>query len=601
VFCGAALSKGKGLMPEQYIYRNDEFIKILPAWAQELAAKYGSKTANLYILYGNIRDLLPHKKKEDEFTFTRIQEYISEVLFGNQDVIVYYDRSSGVTFCKPDMERDYLTAMPGLCSNPDVIADDFVSRDPEESFPFLEKYFLSRIPAGKREKCRMVFIIDYAETIVPAGDLVRLSDTDRYCMVTFNRWASDPKFINGDISIILLTENLTDVASRLAGSPSTVKINVPFPDEKVRESFLKSKEEEGKLLLERGLSPAKLAAITSGINLMNINRLVSESFEENRPLSMEFMRQRKKIIIENEAVGLLEFMETSYNLSNVSGHDFVKKRFKNAAKAIKMGRPDVLPMGYLIAGPVGTGKSFMVSAFAGEIGIPMVKFRNFRTKWQGETESNLERVLSILKAMSPVAVMIDEADAFLGARDQEGDSGTSNRVFAQIASFMGNTEYRGKIIWFLITCRPDLIPIDLKRQGRAEEHLALFYPETDDDREDLFKILVRKLDLDIRNFPIRDLFKKYRHEYSGADLEAVLVRAKLLAAMEDRVYVKREDMEEAMEDFVPAAYPYEVELQNLVAALECTSKEMIPKKFRDMPRAKIISTIQELKVLLRER
>ena len=88
-------------MPEQYIYINNEYIKILPAWAQELAAKYGSKTANLYILYGNIRDLLPHKKKEDEFTFTRVQEYISEVLFGNQDVIAYYDRFSGVTFCKP--------------------------------------------------------------------------------------------------------------------------------------------------------------------------------------------------------------------------------------------------------------------------------------------------------------------------------------------------------------------------------------------------------------------------------------------------------------------------------------------------------------------
>jgi ATP-dependent 26S proteasome regulatory subunit len=166
---------------------------------------------------------------------------------------------------------------------------------------------------------------------------------------------------------------------------------------------------------------------------------------------------------------------------------------------------------------------------------------------------------------------------------------------------MGNTEYRGKIIWFLITCRPDLIPIDLKRQGRAEEHLALFYPETDTDREDLFRTLVRKLDLDIRNFPITELFKKYKHEYSGADLEAVLVRAKLLAAMEDRIYVKREDMETAMEDFVPATYPHEVELQNMVAALECTSKEMIPKKFRDMPRTKIISTIQELKVLLRER
>jgi SpoVK/Ycf46/Vps4 family AAA+-type ATPase len=258
-------------------------------------------------------------------------------------------------------------------------------------------------------------------------------------------------------------------------------------------------------------------------------------------------------------------------------------------------------MGYLISGPVGTGKSFMVSAFAGEIGIPMVKFRNFRTKWQGETESNLEKVLNILRAMSPVAVMIDEADAFLGDRNQEGDSGTSNRVFAQISGFMGNTEYRGKIIWFLITCRPDLIPIDLKRQGRAEEHLALFYPETDKDREDLFRTLARKLGIDIRNFPITDLFKKYKHEYSGADLEAVLVRAKLLAAMEDRIYVKRGDMEAAMSDFAPAAYPYEVELQNLVAALECTSREMIPKKFRNISRTRIINDIQELKVLLGER
>ena len=58
----------------------------------------------------------------------------------------------------------------------------------------------------------------------------------------------------------------------------------------------------------------------------------------------------------------------------------------------------------ITAGPVGTGKSFIVSAFAGEIGIPMVKFRNFRSKWQGVTESNLEKVLNILTAMSPVAV-----------------------------------------------------------------------------------------------------------------------------------------------------------------------------------------------------
>jgi AAA+ superfamily predicted ATPase len=588
-------------MPEdQYIYRNQEYIRILPVWAQELANKYGSRTANLYILHGNIRDYLPHKKKENEFTFTRVQEYISEVLFGNQDIIAFYDRSGGVSFVEDDMAGNYITAMKNRYPGSDTDPADYISPDPEKSFLYLEKYFLSRIPKSRNEHCRMVLIIDYAETVIPAGDLIRLSDADRYCLVTFNRWAGEPKFIRGDISVILLTENLADISPRLVGSPATVKVSVPFPDEKVRTSFLRSKEQEGKLLLDRGLTAERIGAITNGLNLMNLNQLVSESYEKDAPLSLDYMRGKKKEFIENEAAGLLEFLETGFNLSHVSGHDFVKKRFKNAARAIKMGRPDVLPMGYLIAGPVGTGKSFMVTAFAGEIGIPMVKFRNFRSKWQGDTESNLERVLNILKAMAPVAVMIDEADAFLGDRDQEGDSGTSNRVFAQIASFMGNTEYRGKIIWFLITCRPDLIPIDLKRQGRAEEHLALFYPESDADREALFNTLVRKLDLDIRKFPISGLFKKYRHEYSGADLEAVLVRAKLLAAMDDRVFVTREDMETAMGDFVPAAYPHEVELQNLVAILECTSKEMIPKKFRDYTRTRMIQEIQELKALLGE-
>ena len=587
-------------MAEHYIDKNKDFITTLPGWAREFAYKYGSSTANLYILHGNIRDFLPHQSNAGEFVFTRIQEYVADRIFGNRDIIVFYDRSSGVVFLDNDMARDYQKIMREKYPDVEDLAD-FMSPDPEESFFYLEKYFLARIPKDKKDRCRMAFIIDYAETIVPPGDLGRYSEEDRFCLVTLNRWAVNPLFTEGDISIILLTENLADISPRLAGSPATVKVGVPFPGEAVRERFLETKLTEGKLILDRGITPAQVAALTSGLNLMNLNRLIAENFEISKVLTLDYLKKKKKEIIENEAAGLLEFLETNFNLSHVSGHGFVKKRFKNAARAIKMGRLDVLPMGYLIAGPVGTGKSFIVSAFAGEIGIPMVKFRNFRSKWQGDTESNLERILNILKSMSPVAVMIDEADAFLGDRDQDGDSGTSNRVFAQIASFMGNTEYRGKIIWFLITCRPDLVPIDLKRQGRAEEHLALFYPESDAEREDLFKTLVRKLNLDIRNFPPAELFKKYKYEYSGADLEALLVRAKLIAAMDNRVFIKKEDMEEAMSDFVPAVYPYEIELQNLVATVECTSKEMLPDRLRKKPRSEISSEIQEIKQLLGER
>ena len=582
----------------KYVYKNSAFLDNLPNWARELALKYGSKTANLYILHGNIRDFLPHESNEGEFIFALIKNYIAEELFGNQDIIAFYDRSEGVTFCTEDMLHEYNATMTRHFSNAET--EDFVSADPEKSFFYLEKYFLMRIPKDRKTRCRMVFIVDYAETVIPSGDMLRYSDTDRYCLVTLQRWANNPIFTDGDISIILLTENLADISARLASAPSTVKVNVPFPDEAVRASFLSSKEREGLLLLDRGLNVDGVAAVTSGLNLMNLERLVLESHEADAMLTMEYLRLKKKEMIENEAGGLLEFMETLYSLDAVSGHDFVKRQFRNAAKAIKRGQLEVLPMGYLISGPVGTGKSFMVSAFAGEIGIPMVKFLNFRSKWQGVTESNLEKVLNILKSMSPVAVMIDEADAFLGDRNQDGDSGTSNRVFAQIASFMGDTAFRGKIIWFLITCRPDLIPIDLKRQGRAEEHLALFYPETDAEKIALFDTLKKKLGFGVHNFPIQDLFRRYQHEISGAEIESMLIRAKQTAVMDNRTMISRQDMEEVMADFIPPAYEHEIRLQNLVASLECTSKKMVPKRFR-IENTKLVNEIHELKMLLGER
>jgi len=580
---------------EQLIKKNLPFIKILPSWAQNLSYKYLSKTTNLYLIHGNIRDFLPHKMKEGEFTFTKIQEYIAEVLFGNRDIIAYFDRSSGVTFNRRQMLDEYMMTMKDLF--PDVDVKDFLSQDPMDAFHYLERYVVKNLPAKKR----MVIIIDYAETLLPNSDIARLSDEDRYTLVTLNRWSHDPIFTRGDVSILLMTENLVDLNPKIVSSPSTVKVPIPIPDLGVRTQFLEFLEKNDKLLLENRLSPSAMAKITSGLNLLNLNQIAAESYQEDIPISLDYLKAKKKEIIENEAGGLLEFIESEFDLSMVSGHEFVKKRFRSAARAIKQGRLDVLPMGYLMAGPVGTGKSFMVTAFTGEIGIPMVMFKNFRSKWQGVTESNLEKVLSILKAMSPVGVMIDEADAFLGDRNQEGDSGTSNRIFAQIASFMGNTEYRGKIIWFLITCRPDLIPIDLKRQGRAEEHLALFYPESMEEKEELFEILVRKLKIKIQKFPVSEIFKKFKHEFSGADLESVLIRTKFAASMDNRIILTKEDLEQTIHDFVPPSYPHEIELQNLVAVLECTSREMVPKRFQNLERTKLISTIKDLRLLLGER
>lgn len=572
------------------ITHNLEYINNLPNWGQELATKYCSKTVNLYFVHGNIRDFLPHRLNEGEFLFMKIRDYISDAVFGNRDIIVYYDTSGGVTFCMQDMGVAYLETMHK--THPNIPIEDFVSRDPMISFPYLEQYFVLNM--GRNQ--RMVLIIDYAETIVPSGDMSSLDERDRFCLVTLNRWSHEPAFTREDISVVMLTENLTDINPRLARSPSTVRVSIPFPDETVRASYLNYLYREQKeLLLARGLTVPIMASLTSGLNLFNLQQLAYEAFQAETPITREYVHTKKREIIEHEAGGFIEFLDTEHNLSFVAGHEFVKKRLKIAASAITHGHTDVLPMGYLISGPIGTGKSFMVSAFAGEIGIPMVRLRNVSSS----VEAALEKTLNILKAMSPVAVMIDEADAVLGNRTMHNASGGA-RFFAQITSFMGNTAYRGKIIWFLITSRPDLLPVDLKRQGRAEEHLALFYPTTEAEKIALFETLTRKLRLKTREISYRHIIRKIKFNVSGADIEAILVRAKMNAGIDKRTMITEADLHETINDFISPSYPYEIELQTLAAVLECTGKEMMPKEFQNMDRSALLKDIMELKLLLGE-
>src|SRR5262249_23198874 len=157
-------------------------------------------------------------------------------------------------------------------------------------------------------------------------------------------------------------------------------------------------------------------------------------------------------------------------------------------------------------------------------------------------EANLERVLTLLKAMSPIVVVVDEADAQLGNRSNFGDSGVGNRVFAQIAQFMGNTELRGRVIWFLLTCRPDLLPVDLKRQGRAEEHIALFYPRTDEERLAILRAMLQKTGTKMASEEAEQFFLANAGMLSGADTEAVLVRARMKSALEGDAAVDVDDL-----------------------------------------------------------
>ena len=486
--------------------------------------------------------------------------------------------------------------IPDLLSYIDTGGSKKDQKTNNSDIPKLLKHLKSRVSKPKS----IAFIIEYAETIIPE---IGSTKDERMLQVFMQKWAKEPKFLEADITLIVLTENVTELNSQYVRNPYTHEVNVAYPDELSRLQYIQfffAQHPESQALFE--MAPEVLAKNTAGLGIVHLRIMMSEVKENKFAFTNAELTQKKKEMIEGEAGGLLEFVESKYSLEHVAGHAQAKKHLMDAARALKSGRQDVMPMGYLISGPVGTGKTFMINCFANDIGVPMVLLKNFRGMYVGQSEGNLQKVLKILKAMAPVAVMIDEADAYLGNRDDGGGSGVNSRIFSMIASFMSDTENRGRIIWFLVTARPDNMPVDFKRQGRAEEHIGLFYPETIEEKKELLKVMMKKTGIDyldtsefdeefFEDLPIR----------SGADMEAALTRAKFKAASLGLEKVDFDMVAQVFNDFLPPTYPEEIDLMTYAAVLECTSKELLPPSLRQLTRQEVLEKVQDLKESIRMR
>ncbi|WP_263792982.1 ATP-binding protein [Salinibacter sp.] len=571
----------------------DPYTAHYPPWARELARKYFTKTVSTFILHGDIRDVVPTEDRDGARIYPPLRRFLTDDLFAARDVVVFYDRSAGIHFADAASRRDFSRALAGEERLAGTEYENNLPKAPNKVFELLEDYFRLRLSNGTRVAC----VIDYAETVAPMAEASMYSAQDRQSLVYLQKWSRDSLFLESDFTLTLLTENLTDLNQQLVQSPHTAEIYVPIPEGNDRQAYIDwALDERGdRFRAHSDVPPEALAQNTAGLNYTQLRTILADVLENQNRLTAATLSDLKKEFIEAEAYGMLEFIETNNSLDLIAGHNEAKDHLRQAAHAVQTGRHDVLPMGYLVSGPVGCGKTFLINCFAGEIGIPMVKLKNFRSQWQGVTEGNLEKILNLLEAMTPVAVLIDEADAALGDRDAQGDSGVSQRVFSQIVSFMSDPAHRGRVIFFLVTARPDLMPVDLKRQGRAEEHLSLFYPHTRADREELLRVMMRRTGVDLPIEAVPAELLEGERTYSGADMEAVLTRAAFRAAGSNDGTVTPDILQETVNDFIPPTYPTEVELQQLAAVLECTSRDLLPERFRSMKRSEVVERLEQLK------
>ena len=572
-----------------------------PAWAGKLAELYFSGTTSMFVVHGNTFDVVRAGGNGDRWV--GLADFLAEQLFGRWDLVIHYDLARGLR-CAAGSNGKRLQEMVETANKwlGDLRA---LPRDPTKALAAIDLLVQKNVMADPDKRLRTAVILDHAGYVAPSGD--RLDLNEQTHLVTLLNWASSPYVKRLNMAFVLIDPRLSSIAERLSNNPHVASLEVPLPDVTERTDFLAAQvKATGKEAKEfSDYSVEELGKLTAGIGLTDLEVLVRSSIEGGRRLDRNYFRELKKRLIERQAQGMLEFVEPKWGLDTVVGLEAAKKRLLDDADLIKRGELETVPMGYLFCGPVGTGKSFLATCLAGSIGIPAVVLKNFRSKYVGETEGNLERVLGVLRSMGPVVVIVDEADAMLGDRDQGGDSGVGARTFGMIAAQMGDTAYRGRIIWMLLTARPDLLPIDLKRQGRAEVHIPLFYPTEESELRTMFLVLAKKSGTTIDEaFLPSDI--AHKGNLSGADIEGIVGRAYRASLLKGSRTITKEALAGALAGFMPSTQTLEREAQELAAIIECTDIEFLPPTKRDRMdklggREKLQERLTAIKQILEER
>ena len=574
---------------------------ILPEFAKSIVEKYKSLQNNQFLLYGNINDLYPYKSN----VYLSLSEFIEQALVNPKHktphkIIIHYDLAKGLEI--PVKEDKKLLSTEFDASLLDKIIVKSIT-NPLAALNFLVEatnrafYRVKAVKNGCiKEKIPLAVVLNYADALLPEGGYERLSDADRQRITLFLEWFSNRQFAHSTNIVFIISETLSSINDKIRDLPYLAPIKIVRPDSRAREKYIRFQQTKFKLKLK--MTYKQIAFYTAGLTLVDIQQIFHQASYSGKCFTSASIFSKTKEIIEKELSGHVEIQEIDYGFEKVIGARQLKKKLLELRKCINSGKKELMPVGILVPGPNGVGKTYIFKAFAKECGWITVVLKNIRGAYVGETESRWERIRNVLESMGKVMVFYDEADTQLGGRGSQTHD-VDKRLFGSIMSMMSDTKNQGKIIWIIISARPDKLEPDIKRTGRAGEHLSVFDPEGEEKEEFLSWIFKRI------GFNWQMLHKKYKDKildhtqsFSAADFEGLLhlcKRRKYIAGKLDIDMLLRES-----ENFIPADISLQRELQEMVALVECTSADLIPQRYKHMKKDEILDRIKEIKEILRE-
>jgi SpoVK/Ycf46/Vps4 family AAA+-type ATPase len=594
-----------------------------PKWANEMAEVFKSGSVSQFIIHGNLGDWVPNGLGANQSPFLSLREYLAKVMFERFEVVIVYDRGKGIRIQKgSEVFQQFLKVFDdfhrtGFSQGANAPATDpgkvlefsnLLPKEPRRALELIDRFIrngLHRTKIGADGKylldpTRIAVIVDYANYLLPRTEPAYTSPEMVEVIIKVLDWASDPVINSAYIATCLLAENLMDMNRQVVENPRAAKIRIDLPNAAEVKAYVDAVTAEIADFSDVcDVDRESLSQKLEGLSRIDIQNLIQRAVKNKRRITMGYLKTMKKELIEKSAGGRIEFVESTRSLDDVAGHKEAKEWMRQDALLMKRGRLKALPMGYLINGRIGTGKTYLVECFAGEAGVPCVELKNFRERWVGASEGNLEAIFKILHAMGQVVVFVDEADQMAGKRGGgDGDSGLSGRIYGMLAREMADTRNRGRIFWIFATSRPDFLEVDLKRIGRLDVHIPLFSPQTQECKKELFMSLAKKNKIELKLEDIPDFPESL--DVGGNEMEGMLIRASRIYEVQDDDKPKRpmaDIVKEVLQNFRPMAHAERLELMDLVAVLECTDERFLPERFAKMELGQVKRRVDHLKAL----
>ncbi len=255
---------------------------------------------------------------------------------------------------------------------------------------------------------------------------------------------------------------------------------------------------------------------------------------------MNFGKSRAKLSMDNkvtlkDVAGLQEEKEELDEIINF---------LKEPGKFTKVGAR--IPKGVLLEGAPGTGKTLLAKAIAGEANVPFfsISGSDFVEMFVGVGASRVRDLFADAKKHSPCIVFIDEIDAVARRRGTGMGGGhdereqTLNQLLVEMDGFGANEG----IIVLAATNRVDILDPAILRPGRFDRKITVSPPDVKGRKE--------ILTVHSKNKPLAEdvnleQIAQTTAGFTGADLENLMNEAAINAAMENRAFVKQEDIKKS--------------------------------------------------------